>query len=40
VQKLAPPELLAHHFTQAGMTDAAIEWGQGGTAVNGTLGPR
>jgi tetratricopeptide (TPR) repeat protein len=22
----AEPELLAHHFTQAGMTDAAIEW--------------
>ena len=23
---LAEPELLAHHFTQAGMTEAAIEW--------------
>src|SRR5262249_3545000 len=23
---LAEPEVLAHHFTQAGMTDAAIEW--------------
>src|SRR6185437_6955756 len=22
----AEPEALAHHFTQAGMTDAAIEW--------------
>ena len=22
----AEPELLAHHFTQAGMTEAAIEW--------------
>ena len=22
----AEPEVLAHHFTQAGMTDAAIEW--------------
>jgi len=27
----AEPEVLAHHFTQAGMTDAAIEWwGKGG----------
>jgi len=22
----AEPEVLAHHFTQAGLTDAAIEW--------------
>ena len=22
----AEPELLAHHFTQAGLTEAAIEW--------------
>ena len=27
----AEPELLAHHFTQAGLTEAAIEWwGQAG----------
>ena len=23
----AEPEVLAHHFTQAGLTEAAIEWG-------------
>ena len=35
----AEPELLAHHFTQAGLTEAAIEWwGKGGTAVAGALG--
>ena len=26
VTAAAEPELLAHHFTQAGMTEAAIEW--------------
>src|SRR5262249_15046779 len=27
----AEPEVLAHHFTQAGLTDAAVEWwGKGG----------
>jgi predicted ATPase len=35
----AEPELLAHHFTQAGMTEAAIEWwGQGRTEVAGAIG--
>jgi len=35
----AEPELLAHHFTLAGLTQAAIEWwGQGGTAIAGALG--
>jgi len=33
------PELLAHHFTQAGLTEVAIEWlGKAGQRVVGTLG--
>ena len=33
------PELLAHHFTQAGLTESGRRMvGQGGTAVTGTLG--
>ena len=35
----AEPELLAHHFSQAGMTRGRYRMvGQGGTAVSGTLG--
>ena len=35
----AEPELLAHHFTQAGMTEAAIEWwGKAGQTVAGAIG--
>ena len=33
----AQPELMAHHFTQAGLTEAAIEWwGIAGSAVAGS----
>ena len=35
----AEPELLAHHFTQAGLTEAAIEWwGKAGQRSLETLG--
>ena len=35
----AEPELLAHHFTQAGLTEAAIEWwGKAGQRSLGALG--
>ena len=35
----AEPELLARHFTKAGMTEDAIEWwGKGGTGFAGALG--
>src|SRR5438067_8103727 len=32
---VAEPELLAHHFTQAGLTEAAVEWW--GKAGQGSL---
>jgi hypothetical protein len=34
----AEPEVLAHHFTQAGLTDAAIEWWEARSGQRGACG--